>query len=178
MKHKLLNVIPECYVDTNLIEYLTGAGVNHQHSCTKVVNLLNNQFKDKFAIGIIDKDKVELGYVKDCEEIAYTEHLTLMKHRTRNQYLIMVSPAADGFTLDCCAMEEVDVEEHGLPSNLKEFTKVSKSVTSNADNRFRSLFKVLRNNREIRNLRASLDYMVNKNYNIEIEDLTMLFTAP
>lgn len=30
---KLLDVMPECYVDTNLIEYLLDAGVNHQHSC-------------------------------------------------------------------------------------------------------------------------------------------------
>ena len=33
---KLLDVMPECYVDTNLIEYLLDAGVNHQHSCSKV----------------------------------------------------------------------------------------------------------------------------------------------
>lgn len=61
---KLLNIIPECYVDTNLIEYLTNAQVNHQHSCTKVVGLLNTRFKDQFSIGIIDKDKVEMGYIK------------------------------------------------------------------------------------------------------------------
>ena len=29
---KLLDVMPECYVDTNLIEYLLDAGVNHQDS--------------------------------------------------------------------------------------------------------------------------------------------------
>ena len=31
---KLLDVMPECYVDTNLIEYLLDAGVNHQHDST------------------------------------------------------------------------------------------------------------------------------------------------
>lgn len=66
---KLLNVLPECYVDTNLIEYLLDAGVNHQHSCSKVVGQLNTTFANSFAVGIIDKDKVEMGYVKECEII-------------------------------------------------------------------------------------------------------------
>lgn len=37
MKRKILNVMPECYVDTNLIEYLLDGVVNHQHCCSKVV---------------------------------------------------------------------------------------------------------------------------------------------
>ena len=93
MKRKILNVMPECYVDTNLIEYLLDGVVNHQHCCSKVVGQLNNTFADKFAIGIIDKDKVELGYIQDCDEIAKTEHLTLLKHKSRHQYLITISPA-------------------------------------------------------------------------------------
>lgn len=178
MKQKFLNVIPECYVDTNLIEYLMSAGVNHQHSCTKVVGLLNNQFKDKFAIGIIDKDKVQVGYIRECVEIAATEHLTLMKHRIRHQFLITVSPAADGFILDISSDEGIDTREYGLPSDLKEFTKVSKAVTSNTDDRFRNLFKAVRNNREFRNLRLALDYMVKHTYKTDLEELVRLFTAP
>lgn len=94
MKQKMMNVLPECYVDTNLIEYLLDAAVNHQHSCSKVVGQLNSTFADRFAIGIIDKDKVELGYIRECEDIAKTEHLTLMKHRTRPQYLITIAPTS------------------------------------------------------------------------------------
>lgn len=57
MKNRILYVIPECYVDTNLIEYLLDAHVNHQHSCTKVIGNLKNSYRDKFAVGIIDRDK-------------------------------------------------------------------------------------------------------------------------
>ena len=80
---KLLNVLPECYVDTNLIEYLLDACVNHQHSCSKVVGQLKTTFNDKFAVGIIDKDKVELGYIKECIEIANTKYLTILKHKIK-----------------------------------------------------------------------------------------------
>lgn len=177
MKHKYLNIIPECYVDTNLIEYLVGAGVNHQHSCTKVVGLLNNQFKDKFAIGIIDLDKVQLGYIRECRKIASTEHLCLMKHITRKQYLITVSPAADGFILDCATTEDIGPNDYGLPSQLKDFTKVSKSVTSNKDMRFRNLFKALRNNNEFRALGASLKYLIENEYKALDEVLIGLFTT-
>ena len=53
---KLLDVMPECYVDTNLIEYLLDAGVNHQHSCSKVVG----QQKDLVAQVLANaSDKVE-----------------------------------------------------------------------------------------------------------------------
>ena len=54
-QNKILHIMPECFVDTNLIEYLLNAGVNHQHCCSKVVGQLNTTFADKFAIGIIDK---------------------------------------------------------------------------------------------------------------------------
>lgn len=110
MKRKILNVMPECYVDTNLIEYLLDGVVNHQHCCSKVVGQLNNTFADKFAIGIIDKDKVELGYIQDCDEIAKTEHLTLLKHKSRHQYLITISPAVDKFVLDSAKEQGVDTE--------------------------------------------------------------------
>lgn len=120
MKRKILNVMPECYVDTNLIEYLLDGVVNHQHCCSKVVGQLNNTFADKFAIGIIDKDKVELGYIQACDEIAKTEHLTLLKHKSRHQYLITISPAVDKFVLDSAKEQGVDTEKYNLPSTLKD----------------------------------------------------------
>ena len=45
-QNKLLHVMPECFVDTNLIEYLLNAGVNHQHCCSKVVGQLKSTFAD------------------------------------------------------------------------------------------------------------------------------------
>ena len=62
---KLFNVIPECYIDTNLIEFLLNAKVNHQHSCNNVIKALNDK-KDEFAIGIIDNDKRKVAYINDC----------------------------------------------------------------------------------------------------------------
>lgn len=178
MKNRILYVIPECYVDTNLIEYLLDARVNHQHSCTKVIGNLKGVFKDKFAIGIIDRDKKQMGYIDECVEIAATDHLSLLKHKTNNHFLITIKPAVDGFILDCASTQGISPEAYGLPSTLKDFTNLSKSVTSNTDTRFKNLFKALKPNREFNNLRNSLVYMANHQYNINIDELKDIFEAP
>ena len=171
----MLEVLPECYVDTNLIEFLLDAGVNHQHSCSQVVGQLNSTFADRFAVGIIDKDKVELGYISDCEQISKTKHLTLLRHKTRPQYLITVSPAIDSFVLDCANQEGVDTQTYGIPSDLAGFTKMSKSRTSNRDPRFRNLFASIRDNDEIKALRTTLRYMCESKYDVDVKQLRQMF---
>lgn len=176
-QNKLLNVMPECYVDTNLIEYLLNAGVNHQHCCSKVIGQLNSTFADKFAIGIIDKDKVQLGYIQDCDVLARTEHLTLMKHRKRHQYLITIAPAIDGFILDCAIEQGVNTETYGIPSELNQFTKLSKNITSNSDSRFKSLFIAIKDNHEIRSLKTALKYLCDNKYTSNDENLKEIFIS-
>lgn len=174
-QNKLLQVMPECFVDTNLIEYLLNAGVNHQHCCSQVVGQLKSKFVDKFAIGIIDKDKVQLGYIQECDIIAQTEHLTLMKHRERHQYLITIAPAVDKFVLDCAREQMVDVTAFGLPSELKKFTKESKKVSSNSDPRFKSLFAAIKDHIEIRSLKITLKYLCENQYHSDSEYLKEVF---
>lgn len=169
--------MPECFVDTNLIEYLLNAGVNHQHCCSKVVGQLKSTFADKFAIGIIDKDKVQLGYIQECDIIATTEHLTLMKHHERHQYLITIAPAVDKFVLDCAQEQMVDVKAFDLPSELIKFTKESKSVSSNSDPRFKSLFAAIKNNSEIHTLKMALKYLCENQYYSDSAYLKELFVT-
>ena len=176
-QNKLLHVMPECFVDTNLIEYLLNAGVNHQHCCSKVVGQMKSTFADRFAVGIIDKDKVQLGYIQECDIIATTEHLTLMKHHERHQYLITIAPAVDKFVLDCAQEQMVDVKAFGLPSELIKFTKESKSVSSNTDPRFKSLFAAIRNNSEIHSLKMALKYLCENQYSSDSAYLKELFVT-
>lgn len=174
-QNKLLDVMPECYVDTGLIEYLLSAGVNHQHCCAKVVGQLKTTFADRFAIGIIDKDKVQLGYIRECEAIVKTEHLTLMRHRSNHQYLITIAPAVDKFIIDCANKQGVNLAIFRLPSELKSFTKVSKSVASSSDTRFRALFAAIKDNPEIRALKAALEYLCDNKYTSDSKRLQEIF---
>lgn len=176
-KKKILCVMPECYIDTNLIEYLLNSGVNHQHCCSKVVDQLNTTFKNSFAIGIIDKDKVQLGYIKECWTVANSKHLTLLKHKQKPQYLITVSPAIDGFIIDSAKQQEVDMKNYDIPSDLKDFIKLSKTVNSNSDKRFKKLFEAIKNNPEVSILKSVLKYLTENKFSAKEEDLEEIFNS-
>ena len=167
---KLFNVIPECYIDTNLIEFLLNTKVNHQHSCNNVIKALNDK-KDEFVIGIIDNDKRKVAYINDCKEIIKTKHLTLFKHRARNQYLITISPAADRFILNIAKEQGVDISNFELSINFKDFLKETKTETSNKDQRFKKLFKEIKNHKEISLLQKVLTYLCKNKYQSDVEEI-------
>lgn len=171
------NVIPECFVDTNLMQYLLNGTVNHQHCCSKVVGTLKGKFSDSFAVGIIDRDKVELGYIGECDEIASTTHLTLFKHKKFPHYLITVKPAIDKFILDNAKALGVKTEDFGIPSDLKGFTMEAKTVSSNKDVRFRELFVAIKGSQEIMALKKVLKYLLNKAYSSNDDDLGKILNA-
>ncbi|MDE6804557.1 MAG: hypothetical protein K2J29_08005 [Muribaculaceae bacterium] len=101
-----------------------------------------------------------------------------MKHKDCGQYLITIRPAVDGFIMDIARNDQISLQDYGLPSRLKEFTKECKRVTSNKDSRFKDLFKALKNNRELRNLRVALEYMIENKYRIDVNTLRNHFEAP
>ena len=174
---KDLYIVPECYVDTNLVESLLHSdGVNHQKGCNTVVNTMNGKvLNDSFAVGVIDSDKRKPSYVNEFTEIAHTEHLSLLKHATKAHFLIMVNPAMDKFILDCAEDEGVDLSEYDLPSDLDAFKNQTKAVSTKSDVRFKRLFKNLKNNSEIMILRNVLNYFKINQYKSNSADLLMLF---
>jgi hypothetical protein len=174
---KDLYFVPECYVDTNLVESLLDSdGVNHQKGCNTVVNTMKGKLlNDSFAVGVIDSDKRKPSYVNEFTEIAHTEHLSLLKHATKAHYLVIVSPAMDKFILDCAEEEDVDLSEYDLPSDLNAFKNQTKAVSTKNDVRFKRLFKKLKNNSEITVLRNVLNYLKSNQYKSNRADLLMLF---
>ena len=59
-----LYIIPECFVDTSLVESLLDTeGVNHQKGCNMVAGLMNGKYSDGFAVGVIDFDKKRHPYM-------------------------------------------------------------------------------------------------------------------
>ena len=87
---KYNNIMPECYIDTTLVESLLDANVNHKHNCNEVAKeMQKGKYKNEFAVGIIDNDKRKLSYIEDgFVKIGQTENLTFLKHRNKHQYII------------------------------------------------------------------------------------------
>ena len=175
MSFNPLCIIPECYVDTNLIAYLVNNNVNHQHCCSKVVGTLKGKFKDRFAVGIIDRDKDEVGYLSECEEIISSTHLCIWKHRSLPHFLITIRPAIDGFLLDCAQEQGVSPETFGLPSELEDFINRTKKITSNIDPALRRLIEAIRENGEIVALKKILQYLLENTYHSKNEEIKAFF---
>ena len=177
MDKKDWHIVPECYIDTNLAEFLLEShGVNHQKGCNAVAKkMMESNLKDQFSIGIIDNDKRQHSYVSEFEEIAHTQHVALLKHRERPHYFIRISPAMDQFILDCANEQGVNLKDYGLPSELEDFTKVTKDVNVKNDYRFKSLFHALEDSKEISKLRSVLNYLNDKQYKCDTAELQRLF---
>jgi len=177
MEKKDWHIVPECYIDTNLAEYLLNShGVNHQKGCNAVAKkMMESNLKDQFSIGIIDNDKRQHSYVKDFTEIAHTKHVTLLKHKSRPHYFVRISPAMDQFILDCATEQGVNLQDYGLPSELAEFTKITKDVNAKNDYRFKSLFGAIENAKEITMLRSVLNYLNDEQYKCDAAELQKLF---
>ncbi len=169
-----LSFIPECFIDTNLAETLLGGvGVNHQKGCGTVSSRMKDKFADGFAVGLLDKDKQQVEYLKEFSEVSSTEHLILFKHPQKHHYIIQVVPAMERFILN--AMAEVDLlpEESGLPIDFNRFKKMAKTVNSKDEPTFKKLFKKLVREEagQIILLKSWLNYLKENRYDANIDDL-------
>ncbi|MDE5975471.1 MAG: hypothetical protein K2M10_00375 [Muribaculaceae bacterium] len=171
-------IIPECYIDTNLVETLAcPGGCNHQKGCNQVAKVMKEKFADRFAVGIIDADKRRPAYLSEFNEIASSEHIKLLRHKSRLHFIILVHPAADGFILASAAAADVDLSDYGLPSTLKEFTAETKNVLSNKDTRFKQLFKTMCRVGEFKLLSKILHCFMSKLYKVSDNELASIFQS-
>lgn len=175
-----LSILPECYVDTNLIETLVPPrkrghqlGYNHQKGCGTVASRMIKNFNDQFALGIIDKDKHQVDYLKEFDELINLKTLILHKHKTKHHYIIQINPAIERFILDNANLVGVSVAEYDLPTNFDLFKQASKKENSKYDLRFKNLFKALIKNNapDFMKLAGWIKYLKETNYKADIEDL-------
>jgi hypothetical protein len=171
-------VIPECFVDTNLTETLVppNSQYNHQKGCGTVTKVMRERFADRFALGIIDKDKKEVEYLKYFVEIKNTGSLILHKHTTRHHYIIQIAPAMEKFILTSAEAVGISLKTYGLPEKLDDLKKVSKTVNSKNDPKFKEFFKAMTKagSPEMLRLAAWISYLKNENYNVDIAELKNL----
>jgi hypothetical protein len=183
-----LHIIPECYIDTKLIKALVPPHTryNHQKGCSTVTKVMQERFSDDFALGIIDRDKKELGYANQFDllvEIPNT--LQLFKHHHKSHYLIFICPAVEKWIIACAVDAELLISDFGLPSDFLSLTKITKtSKSENNDefsSNFRDLFKALRfeNPSNVAVLRFWVEYLKENPYQadldfIKIETLKMI----
>ena len=173
-------VIPECYVDTTFIETIippdNHRGYNHQMGCSKVANKMQNDLKDDFALGIIDKDKRSVKYLDEFTLIENKKSLFLYKHPDKHHYIIQIYPAIERFILESCFEVDIDLSDYGLMNDLEGLKQITKKQTSKNDPQLIKLFKELKNRKalEIVTLSNWINYLKENNYNSQIEEIREL----
>ena len=150
----VLNILPECYVDTKVAEIITYAleKYNHQHGCGQIVSLLKNRLKNNIALGIIDEDKNKgpmANYFLEFEEIKSENGLILKKHDTKEQYLILICPEIEKWLLSNADSVGVALSDFNLPDQLEGFKQITKTQDIDRNIEFYQFVKSLLNRKAI-----------------------------
>ncbi len=147
-----LNILPECFVDTKVVEIITYASekYNHQHGCGQIANQLKNRLKNNVAIGIIDEDKNKgpvANYFLEFEEIKSENGLILKRHNAREQYLILICPEIEQWLLTNAIAVGIEPSAFNLPQKLKGFKQITKTQDIDKNIDFYQFIKSLLNKR-------------------------------
>ena len=163
------SILPECYMDTNLIETLVPSqhGYNHQKGCPAVAKKMKEHFSERFAVGIMDKDKKRVSYLKEFSHIAHDEAIELFKHHRRPHYILLISPAVEGFILAAVSELSIDLCEYDIPDNLDDMRKETKQVDAKSSQKYRKLFKRMKSASEFQKLTRIISYLKEANYNAQ-----------
>lgn len=178
---KYNEIMPECYIDTTLVESLLDAKVSHKHSCNEVSKEMEKgKYKDAFAVGIIDNDKRKLSYIEGFNEIGRTENLTFLKHKNKHHYVIKVGKehkAMETFIKTNVEAMGMKMEDFDLPSNLAELIELTKNNTTTQKNpKILKLCKTMCKSQEVTKLQEVLEYLVTNKYNVNVEEIKRMIT--
>ncbi|OJV55836.1 MAG: hypothetical protein BGO31_17245 [Bacteroidetes bacterium 43-16] len=167
-------VIPECYIDTNLIQSLVPPATryNHQKGCDNVAKVMQSKYKGRVAVGIIDKDKRKISYLKEFEEIrSYNGDLFLLRHHSEKHYLIQISPAIEAFIIKASQEANINLSDFDLPDQAGALKKITGNILTQSDVRFKKLFRELkdRNCNSVETLIRWVDVIKNSKYEVKEE---------
>ncbi len=171
-------ILPECYADTLLLQILipTATGYNHKHSCFKVeAEMKNGKFKDKFAVGIIDKDKKAISYLSEfTKEDICNEELILWKHPGKQHFIIQICPVLEVWIMNVCKQAHINLPDFLLNDNLEDFRKITKTMSSLTDERLIKLFSAIRERTDIKAVKKLINWITilkEQNYQVNIDNL-------
>lgn len=173
-----LSIMTECFADTLMIETFLPSKkrYNHKHNCYQVEKeMVTGKLKDKFAVGIIDKDKKRIKYLSEFDIINEVEDsLILWRHRNqeKHHYFIQIEPALEKWVINICTKE--NISQDGISFEIEELKKYTKKQSSIKNETLKLLFEKMKRETEnisVRKLTAWIKLLIEKNYNVGIKDL-------
>jgi predicted chitinase len=135
---------------------------------------MQEKFSNRFALGIIDKDKKEVPYLQKFELVASNDSLFVYKHKSKHHYIIQITPAIERFFIKAASELGVDLASYGFSSEMKELTRVTKQVSDKNEavfKIFKKLFRDLSNAPEMVRLTNLIQYLGENRYDVELGEL-------
>ena len=121
--------VPECYFDTVLVRAIlqTETALNHKKGCNNVIKAMEEaRLKNEFAVGIVDKDKTELSYLREFDGYDF-DNLILFKHKYKHHYIIQLNPPVEKWIIAVAKEANIDLPDFGLPLDFEKLKKITKS---------------------------------------------------
>ena len=173
---KYSHIIPECYVDTNLVQILMQIkGVNHQFSCGQVTNTMQKYYANSFSIGIIDNDDIQSTYSTESEVIAESNELILCHHPGSQHYLIRIKNIMETFILNSAVALGFTFKQLGISGGLEELKRITKDKDSLNNPLLRSILKTVSPAPEMQLFVRILNYLNDNRYSSSESDLKAIF---
>jgi hypothetical protein len=168
--------MPECFLDTSLVEVLLECSdaVNHKKGNSSVIKIMSEgRLRNNFVVAVIDDDKVKVKGLEDFVKIEKLckAGLKFFNHSERNHYIIQLSPAIELWLLNECSKGDVNLSLYDLPGSLKGLRSM-KGISQRKDERFKRLFRDMLNNDkcdEIIELKRWLIFFRDNNYNSNLD---------
>jgi len=154
-----LNILPECYADTSMMNIIGFKRVNHCLSIGEVANRMEKSYKNRLAIGIVDRDKPGSipPYFHGFETIKEFDGFQLKKLPNTKHYLIVIAPALERWIMDTALKLGIPIDKYGFTS-LKKLLRVTKSQTVGSNKNFQALVNTLyqKKNSPLKQMKAEL----------------------
>ncbi len=169
--------VPECFFDTVFLKRLlqTSRRLMHRRGCNNVINDLDSpRLKDSFAVGIIDRDKRDLAYLKQCKVFHDSDKPILWKHNDRLQFIIQLNPPLENWIVSILDENGLKIEDFGYSRNFKKLKQqIKDDIDNEKDDKLNKLVSaVIKTDcATIKKIQSMLLYLKEKNYQTDINEL-------
>lgn len=175
-----LSIIPECYIDTNLIESLVPpvhGRYNHQKGCPAVAKKMQEKYADEFSLGIMDNDKKKVSYLEDFSLVADDKTLYVYKHKERHHYIVLITPAVEMFIISAAKELGIVLKDFDVPDTLNDMKRETKQIDAKSAKKYRALFHVLSAATEFHKLSSIVEYLKNNTYSSQMQEIKSIMLA-
>jgi len=169
--------VTECYFDTVLAKSLlqTQKRLIHKQGCSNVINELNSKrLREDFAVALIDKDKFELTYLKNCKVIYNENKLLLWKHVERMHFVIQLNPPLEKWIIEVLNENDLNIESFGYSVSYKKLkAQIKNDIDTENDEKLNLLVNAIIKTdcASIKKIKSFLLYLKEKNYQADINTL-------